>query len=81
MKITQLRTKYNDYKISYIPKIDYVIGITDTKLKKRRKDLYKEVFILSKKRKYWILYTNTEHMTGYFNSKKEAVKWFKDGGR
>ena len=81
MKIKDVREKYTDYKISYIPKKDYLIGITDNKIKVRRKDKYEEIFISSNKNKYWILYTNTGFMTGHFKSKKEAVAWFRNGGR
>ena len=43
------------YKISYIPKIDFEIGLTDTIIKRRRKDVYEETFISSNKGKYWTL--------------------------
>jgi len=81
MNIEQVRTKYTDYKISLMPKADYEIGITDTKIKVRRKDKYEEIFIASNKRKYYLLYINTNWMTGSFKSKKEAVAWFANGGR
>lgn len=80
MGIKEVREKYIDYKISYIPKKDYMIGITDN-IKVRRKDKYEEIFISSNKNKYWILYINTGFMTGHFKSKKEAVAWFRNGGR
>ena len=81
MKIEQVRIEYPDYKISYMSRSDYEIGITDTKFAKRSKDLYEEIFIASNKRKYWILYTNTGNMTGHFKSKKDTVAWFVNGGR
>lgn len=81
MKIKEVRGKYPDYKISLMPKADYEIGITDTKINKRRKDKYEEIFIASNKRKYWLLYPNIGNMTGSFKSKKEAVAWFVNGGR
>lgn len=81
MNIKQVREKYPDYKISYMPKAEYIIGITDSKIGKRRKDNYKDVFIASNKQKYWLLYTNTGDMSGYFESKKKSVTWFANGGR
>lgn len=50
MDIKQVRAKYPDYKISHMPKAEYEIGITDNKIKKRRKDKYEEIFIASNKR-------------------------------
>ena len=81
MKIKEVREKYPDYKISYIPKKDYLIGINRSKIYRRRKDKYEEIFISSKKRKYWILYIDTGFMTGGFKSKKDAIAWFRNGGR
>jgi len=81
MRIDEVRQKYPEYKISYIPKVDFEIGLTDTILTRRRQDVYEETFISSNKGKYWILYINTGSMTGHFKSKKEAVAWFRNGGR
>jgi len=81
MKIKEVRERYSAYKISYIPKRDYLIGITDSVYKVRRKDKYEEIFISSLKNQYWILYPTQNFMTGSFKSKKEAVDWFKMGGR
>lgn len=81
MNIDEVRQKYPEYKISYIPKADFEIGLIDTIRKVRRKDIYEETFISSNKGKYWILYINTGFMTGHFKSKKEAVAWFRNGGR
>jgi len=81
MKIDEVREKYPEYKISYIPKSDFEIGLTDRLLKVIGKDIYEETFISSKNRKYWILYIKNGFMTGSFNSKKEAVTWFRNGGR
>jgi len=81
MKITDIRNKYSEYKISYMSKKDYEIGITDTTASKRRKDIYENVYIASKDKKYWLLYADSGNFTGSFNTKYDTVSWFKNGGR
>lgn len=83
MKIKEVKEKYPDYKISYIPKKDFLIGISETAttIKVTSEDTYEDIFIARKKNKYWILYINRNFMTGHFNSKREAVTWFRKGGR
>ena len=81
MKIKDVREKFPEYKISYLNKKDYLVGITDTKIKKRREDLYEEVFIASNNRKFYLLYPSGNNFTGSFKNKNEAVNWFKNGGR
>ena len=80
MKIKDVREKYRDYKISYIPKKDYLIGITE-KFKKRRQDLYDEVYIARKDSKYYLLYPVTNNFTRCFKNRKNTIDWFKNGGR
>lgn len=77
MSITEVKASY-PYTITYLPKKDYDLGISRPK---DRKDEYENIFIASNKRKYWILYADTGDMTGSFKSKREAVAWFRGGGR
>ena len=83
MKITDIRNKFIEYKISYMQKKDFVIGITANKIGTRRQDIYENVYIASKDKKFYLLYVVDDFtgFTGSFKSKKEAVSWFKNGGR
>lgn len=81
MKITEIREKYHDYKISYMSKKDYLVGTTKLMKKFFNDHKYEDIFIASKENKFWILYIDTGFMTGHFNSKKEAVEFFRKGGR
>jgi ribonuclease HII len=85
MKIKEVRNLYPKYKISFLPKKDYLIGIDDSKTlayKKRRKDLYNEVYIAKDNEdKYYLLYPTNNSITGSFINRQKAIDWFKKGGR
>ncbi len=82
MTIKEVRLKYPKLKISYLPKKDYLIGITDSKTMKHRKDEYGDVFIAKECRnEYYILYPSTNWLTGSFLTRGKAIEWFKKGGR
>lgn len=81
MGIKEVRKKFPDYKISYIPKKDYLKGITGTRMKKRTQTSYDEVFISRKEDKYYLLYPTRGHFTGSFDSRQKTINWFKNGGR
>ena len=81
MKIKEVREKYPNVKISYLPKKDFEIGLTDTILKIRRKDKYENVYIAREGKKYYILYPVSNFMTGSFITRRKAIDWFKLGGR
>jgi len=88
MEIEKVRKKYPEYRISYVPKADFKVGNVDKILESGKRKItikmempYEEIFIASKKRKYWLLYTERDWMTGSFKSKKKVVQWFKNGGR
>jgi len=81
MNIKEIIKKFPDYKISYIPKKDYLIGITGTRMIKRTQTSYDELFIARKKDEYYLLYPTRGHFTGSFKSRQSAIDWFKNGGR
>ena len=82
MQIEEVKEKYPNLKISYFPKEDFLIGITDTKYKKRRKDLYEDVYIAEDdKNEFSLLYPSRNWFTGSFKTKQKAIEWFKNGGR
>ena len=82
MNIGVVREKYPDFKISFFPKEEFLIGITDTKYKKRRKDKYKEVYLAKDgKNLYYLLYPSRNWFTGNFVTREKAIDWFKNGGR
>lgn len=82
MTIKEVRLKYPELKISYLPKKDYLIGITDTKTMKQRKDDYDDVFIAKESRnKYYLLYPSRDWLTGSFLTREKAIEWFRKGGR
>jgi predicted RNA-binding protein with EMAP domain len=95
MKIAEVRKKYPDLKISYLPKKDYLYGIDDNnsiyRITKtvsdklnypRRKDKYNEVFLAkNKESKHYLLYPYQNFKTGSFNRRQEAINYFRNGGR
>jgi hypothetical protein len=82
MKIQEVRLKYPEYKISYMAYNDYLVGTKPKFGNPMSSDSrYEDIFVASKDRKFWLLYVDTGHMTGHFESKQKAVDWFKHGGR
>lgn len=85
MKIEEVRNLFPNYKISFLPKKDYLVGINDKKSlikKKRRKDLYDEVYLANDgEGKHYLLYPVSRNLTGWFDTRQKAIDWFKNGGR
>lgn len=81
MKTKEAKDKYLGYKISRIPKKDFIVGITQVTTKKGRQDKYENVFIASKENNFYLLYVDTNWFTGPFPNKSRAIGWFRNGGR
>lgn len=84
MKIAEVRKNYPKVIVSYIPKKDYLEGIDDSKSphKVRSKISYSAVYIAKDvENKYYLLYPYTNFFTGSFKTRKNAINWFRNGGR
>lgn len=83
MKIAEVRKKYPNYKISYLPKKDYLEGIKPRfKVKFINETKYDEVFIAKiDNRNHFLLYPHRDSMTGSFLTREKAIDWFRKGGR
>ena len=83
MKIAEVREKYPNYKVSYLPKKDYEEGIRPRfRVKFLNETKYDEVFLAKNKEgKHYLLYPDRDFMTGFFKTRHEAIDWFKHGGR
>ena len=95
MKIAEVRKKYPDLKISYLPKKDYLYGIDDNNsiyritktvsgklIYPRRKDKYNEIFLAKNSEgKHYLLYPYKNFKTGSFETRQRAIDWFRNGGR
>lgn len=83
MKINEVREKYPNYKTSYLPKKDFIEGSKD-RLGVRiiNKTKYDEVYLAKvDDNNHYLLYPNTNHLTGAFANRQKAIDWFKHGGR
>jgi len=82
MDIQEARKKHKGHTISYLPKKDYLIGITpDNPKLPRSKYEYNNVYLARKDDKHYLLYPEDSSFTGHFESREKAINWFKNGGR
>ena len=70
--------------LTYFPKKSIIIGVNNNNIFRKTKSdnvsKYKGLKLCNYKTYWWIFYSK-ENMTGHFNSRKEAIKWFTDAGR
>lgn len=82
MKIQEVRLKYPKFKISYLPKKDFIEGSKDRLgVKIINKCEYHQVYLAKFNNNYFLLYPDTNHLTGKFNTREKAINWFRKGGR
>lgn len=81
MTIKDVRVKYPQYKISYLPKKNYIIGVDPKRTNIRMNIQYDEVFIARHDNEYYLLYPHTNNLTGSFDTREKVIEWFAKGGR